>query len=939
MSDARTDPLPHAERTEETARLGKYEVQYSRDIANRANLAHDKSPFLAKWQGNLPPGAPDRIVCKEFRLPENGPEEQQKVKTNQDREKRAYEIIRTIPPNGGGRWLMRCYGWDTTDPAVWKAVFEQAGPNSMAYSQQLDRSELVSFVEVVLLCALDAVTELARHGVYTRDIHPGNIMLPLGYTEPGQPSVPDHVILGDFDHAYMIDDPVTEGFGTGMAVTTSQESLLDSVNQTTDPRNGEIDELFRIAATCHILLTQGKTVWRKNEEAIEYKRQNLRAEDLLKQEYVLFPDQEALRDAGADLHRVLNVMLHDKRTERERAIQGQDYKAALENIKARNRNRLQGRANLSRIEEPTQYVGSSPWSDDYSQWYIPLNPARRRAQSRRNIVWGDGLWGRLSRFARVARGWSFLPALLIPLAVTGVLTFWPGIGLLSSVPHGLPDWPGGAWTPVQIIVALAITGASLLLARPATRWLWGAGIGIIGGVGAFTVLLVPGLLIAGLEQFFYGQMTYSWEHQDWLPWQWGFVADAGVILALLVMLARLRARPRALKSLLVLLVASTLIAVGGGIAAPIVNANTTTLLGGPASCVNPLNFVIVSRRFCVQDTGTWTVVTASASSDSMWKALTWGAAFKSSGNDPVNELQVALLDPDIPCLTEYVSVTTATPQLRLPDHVSAPLLDGKDQVLKTVNLVRTTADGKEQRVVAGANHFAHYTGESVLEGSKVSSVDVYSPYALSNGSSGRGFYGSTDVGVYAVQRGCNAADAIKIANQTNELLSSMRMGDDGGLDNTYFRSDPDALSRAGMKLDYLFVPVDGSIRPTSRDYSPPPLGVRNQIATTEIKLSGTVAILALVPSGDNVNWGVPDANHPGWTSVPSSTKNNKEPAIPDTVFSKLFDTETGKIRVTVDFPTDPAPTDSAKSALSSLLSRIEVRIPASATSATPTNSK
>lgn len=917
-------------RVTSTAALpGGHTVRYGTTTEDRVNPGHPRSPFRGTWEPseNRPSGAPDRIVCKEFDV-ESGND----VETKRIRERDAYDLIRPIQEDGGGRWLLRCYGWDDSDDTVWKAVFEEAGPPTLEYARRLNSADLQSFVEVVLLCLFDSIMELDEHNVHPRDIHPGNVLLPLGYTDHNNrnttmPRVPDHVIIGDFDHAYYAADPLTDGTTVGLAIVSSMEVLSGS-------HQGGIDDLFSIAATCHILLTKGTSVWRKGQKRARFTRYAPSREWLINNGYVVSPDASTLSGLNEDLQRVLADLLHNDRATRQLAVREKAFHHALANIRTKHRSRLQQRTDLGRLTSERVRL-SADGIDDYSDWIIPLDSSPRRTRGPRHTIWGYDRWAPLKDYGRaIHRAFpkiAVIPAVLIPALTVAVLTFWPDAGLLARSASEIA-WPAGPWPAIQICLGVAVTalcGALFFLgsskeSRAAnSSWQLALSIGAVGIIPVAAILAGPQHLMAWVEQFFYAQTVWPWENSQWQVWQWGFMLDAGIVtLFALAFIPLLVLRQRRRMKLLAMLLGGCLVLGGaGGVVVHVLSKAKTTPLGETVSCASPLDLGQTSRRFCIPATGTWAVVTSSAASDNFWKSLRLQPPFTSSLKDPTGTLSIALRDSAYPCLTVYVTVATHTSTSPvLQDPVQTVLLGGKDEVIKTLSLTRKSNKERDRRVMAGNNLFWHYVEDRVPRGLNGSSTEVYVPYSVNEGDPGRRLYGSTAVNIHTVQRNCRESDQEEISRRKMQLLGSMVIGDDHALDNTFFRSNPDALKAAGVRLEDFSIPVDDSIRP-AYDYKSPDLKIRSSLANAGLYLGGTGVILSLVPPQTDLNWGSNDPLYSGWVSRDSKLGDKQTAA---KLYSKIFTVGNGQIRVTVDVPTDEDPGDIGRNALEKLLSGIHL---------------
>ncbi|BCW49610.1 hypothetical protein [Arthrobacter sp. StoSoilB13] len=931
-----TDQLPNQSPLAQ-AIVGKYEVRYSATPENRVNKSHSRPPYLASWYPpqNRPPGAPQSVVVKEFGLNPTGrrgkeaEDERHANGVRRAREKGAYDIITPVQARGHGRWLLRCYGWDTRDDETWKAVFEQAGPDSMSFAHTLSGRTLQDFIDVVLLCSYDAVTELSRHGVHARDVHPGNILLPLKHIST---DVPDHVILGDFDHAYLANGPITAGTSTGMGATTSRQVLVDRRHE------GLIDDLFSIAATCHILLTDGQTVWLKGHLRAGY-FDNHPKDWLVDNGYQIRPDTLVLNSLDPDLSLVLRGLLLDDRAKRQQAIDSASFHSALERIRSRQGKRLQDRANPKDL--PESIVVQSEAAQDLSAWHIPENPQpRKRAKS---ALWRYDRWAAWKLAMRGISAWTFLPALLIPATVFSIIWIIWGIGHSDQT-----DWFSSWWSIPQTIIAAMVLPVCLMIYKrgggrvPSPRFAASAGLG--GGVFIALVLIGPRLTIQVVEEWFYSNTDLPWALDQWQLWQWGFVASITVAVCAVgaLIFYRRKRGPMRIATFAVLgLAAAGLI--GGALTTKIQSENTTTALGTSVSCPSPVDFGTVSRRVCLPSTSGWTVVTQSASSDAAWKSLKLGTPFVSSLDDPAATVRVALRDGKYACVTSYVLVSSQLPTPPPPaEQPGIPLLDKDDNTIKTVTLSRKTDDNKQRRALYEGNHYWHYSAEETVANGDVSSVDRYVAYAVKNGKPDNvGRYGTTRASVYVVQRGCKVADQTEIDMRIAALLGELKFGDDSSLDNVYFRSNPKQLAAAGLTLERFVVPFSEALQP-AKEYTAPPLGTRGALATARLELPNSKkgVTVSLEPPQQQYAWGTPDAEYEGWTSLPV---NPDDPAIPSyTFYSKLVDGPKGQLRIVVIMDTEPDPGDSGWRALKTLLDGVRLAPQDTSTpepTSTPTPSK
>lgn len=732
------------------------------------------------------------------------------------REKNAYDEIRI---RGKGSFLhLGHFVADYQTEDEYHFILERYGVTSYEFAQRASSAEERSRrAERVFASGYLALNELAGFGLAMRDVHPLNFLhrsLPASAPDGVPHGVEYDFVAVDFGHAYL-GPPRTDGSLDVLPLIVHPEVLFykDVAHR------GFIDDLFSLAVVAHILLTEdAATPWivRKSGARVRYDDKdgasivNSRARDIV--DFV--PAVQSLVGGASDTFlKILDELLDTRRTVEQREhfvdhelpqlmVKLAPWANEFVEIAEAKRRVAKGdgrhlAADAARELASTVSALAEPHSIPHLAQLSDFRPQPRTRPERDPLLNQDLRRSITSRAGTVMK--EAAPFLIAALSLPAIQM------VLANLDHLLPaKWLEicSVLTWVSALVSMGIIGIGRAVFGPAKSLHSAMFKAIICTVVVFLgVIVVPSVLVVGIQTGLIYFPALSWRFEDWAIWpQWALFAAALVAAGILVV-SWIKSDGKVLRrtagALIVVAVASTLVA-----AAP-------SLLTGPDVTSNcgphTANFTVPTANICIPTSDEWhSMPNKDYVKDSFVASMKFPLPAK-AGTGP-GKAAAAMKSTRFPCLNVYAvsgSRSTLNGGTKFPKDVKDPA--------SPIDLAQSKgSDGRVNRVRLGNNSY-RVTGalqassdSTVFTGTTIYAALQSDQFFVQPDDYRSGTYGTW---IYAVQRDCAADDQQSINKSVHALIASMNLNDRHRVDPMSMQYNDRALIDQGLSATNLDIPL------------------------------------------------------------------------------------------------------------------------------------
>ncbi|GGI38102.1 hypothetical protein GCM10010988_17300 [Cnuibacter physcomitrellae] len=772
------------------------------------------------------------------------------------REARAYAKLRDLTGSERSRSRIVACLASIRDETTYSFLLERLGSSVTAVAAgTLDDTARRELIETVLCDVHHALDILRQRGFAHRDVHPGNVLVPL---DDRPDTAPEQVTLIDFSHAYHQGDPDMPSSGSlpGSRVVQSPDMLVRM-----SAHRGFVDDVYALGMTAHILLDSTlPTAWTIDDRRVPYAQRSpdfapflpraSRWPDPLPEGYRLVPDTVLIRRVlgdGPDDHaaHAIMAMLESDGTAREELLPM--IEAHIQLLRESRRGpgiepptgrydgvvlgdfveddeesdvlfsdvvEPHGAAGRPEPGPPTVASGDDPsWAPWLAapEYYAPHSDTARSSRRSDSPPRRRRRRSSFSPRARKAASWAIV--VIPPLLVFAAAVFAPVVGLAALDVQRPADWVVWSILILGLMITLFVSLTAQEDAKLLAPFLRSLAASL---VGALLFVYVPTLFVNGVSAVVYAYLPG-------IPWR---VSEWTVPEALLVLL-------------LAAAVVAVLVAIIGrvtkGIPRNVTRATTAMAVIALVAVVTiPALMAFppweATARSSAVDCGTTAVPFLRGGTDRMclpavegWRsmsdeefvadptAVAGGFTTVSSGGGSVMALR-SLAQPCLSALVYGYDVGGAVPVRAEVERATAP-----DQ--PKVLLTRISTDGTVDRVRFGATDYTVFRPVDGNDESMMMYVAYSVPPFRNLAADPPGLFGTTGALVQFVERDCAAdvethesLDVVRAA-----LLSVLRVSDTGNLSRSYLSVDSAALQGLGLTGDSIEIPVGGGLSPARVD--------------------------------------------------------------------------------------------------------------------------
>lgn len=879
----------------------------------------DQANIKYVWEGHISEEGP-RLVCKTLRF--RGNDQQW------DREIAAIDAIngarqRPSPPPGLDRIATYLhYGQDADDSLYGHIIMEDHGTPAKVVAEELDNEDIdegtrlnrrTRLVRALLRDGLEAAVALADCGVYSRDLHPYNFLLPEDF-DWDDPAADPQLTICDFSHSYFNNGPIdgTDNTTRGMHCVRPP-GLLKDFGAGGRKHDGLVDEAFSVAAAAYVTAT-GTAPYRLPDGTPV--TPNNRAQSI---SWVLTIDRNLLHeqlnddDLAYDIADLLNVGQNEQKAKKAR-------KGDLVRVRTRlSQPRIAPPPHEPPSEDSSEAAdvlrGRPPVPTTPPDTGIPVQNSSRLALpnyiatteadlapivhppsppplSARIMDHAGPLRPRLRR----AIDWA-VPG-CIAVAVT--LLLWAK-GFNSWAQSALQALPGS--DPAGTAILAFGLGTSIIASVLVMRW--ARPLGPRAVVAAFAPLLGAVTFGVGLGVAIFHRMLYR--EISVLPWtaaDWGTSQVVILVISLFAVLLLFASWP------LISLAKRPLAWTAGAIALamltvaglPVALAGVWDLTGRPEPpCDNPVTLSGPMRSVCFDKDEGWS---QRPLTDRPFN--TWG---------PTATLAAA----NLPCLTAQVIALQSTPGLEPAVDADPVELFGMGPNPVTASLTPMNNNGTRVRRVAGDNIYVMHQGRP--EGTE----DLLTAYRLISNpenpdASGRHIVegvGSAGADVVFLERGCATDQRPAINKLQDSLLAAVRAKSLNHVDDFYVAMNKEAAAAAGITT--VTVPLHGDAWPyfpkTEQDLIKDEL-----IAEAALNMGEDTRMRVQLVAGQ-AGAGEPSDLASGWAKTDDSREPDKEFTVIQQYVNNASNDTFFKVYV---YHRDEGAIESSRQAVSAILEGIKI---------------